>query len=141
MHTNWIAGAALAAGLACVVSAQQGLPVKRTEPPANGGNRSRFSSAIWAGDTLYLAGQMASPVTPADPVSGKSAAYGDTKTQTLSVLTKIQTLLREQGVTMGDVVQMHVFMAGDPAKGGKLDFDGMNEAYDQFFGTPQQPNK
>jgi enamine deaminase RidA (YjgF/YER057c/UK114 family) len=32
-------------------------------------------------------------------------------------------------------------MAGDPAKGGKLDFDGMNEAYDQFFGTPQQPNK
>ena len=141
MHTNWIAGAALAAGLACVVSAQQGLPVKRTEPPANGGNRSRFSSAIWAGDTLYLAGQMASPVTPADPVSGKSAAYGDTKTQTLSVLTKIQTLLREQGLTMGDVVQMHVFMAGDPAKGGKLDFDGMNEAYDQFFGTPQQPNK
>jgi enamine deaminase RidA (YjgF/YER057c/UK114 family) len=124
-----------------VVSAQQGLPVKRTEPPANGGNRSRFSSAIWAGDTLYLAGQMASPVTPADPVSGKSAVYGDTKTQTLSMLTKIETLLKEQGLTMGDVVQMHVFMAGDPAKGGKLDFDGMNEAYDRFFGTPQQPNK
>ena len=67
--------------------------------------------------------------------------YGDTKMQTLSVLTKIQSLLKEQGLTMGDVVQMHVFMAGDPAKGGKLDFDGMNEAYDQFFGTPQQPNK
>jgi len=22
-----------------------------------------------------------------------------------------------------------------------LDFDGMNQAYDQFFGTPRQPNK
>jgi enamine deaminase RidA (YjgF/YER057c/UK114 family) len=141
MHANWIAGAALAAGLACVVSAQQGLPVKRIEPPANGGNRARFSSAIWAGDTLYLAGQMASPVTLADPGQGKAAVYGDTKTQTLSVLTKIQSLLKDQGLTMGDVVQMHVFMAGDPAKGGKLDFDGMNEAYDRFFGTPQQPNK
>jgi enamine deaminase RidA (YjgF/YER057c/UK114 family) len=141
MHMNWIAGAALAIGLACVVSAQEGLPVKRTEPPTTAGNRSRFSSAIWAGDTLYLAGQMASPATPADPVRGKPAVYGDTKMQTLSVLTKIQSLLKEQGLTMGDVVQMHVFMAGDPAKGGKLDFDGMNEAYDQFFGTPQQPNK
>jgi len=141
MHANWIAGAALAAGLASVVSAQQGLPVKRIEPPANAGSRSRFSSAIWAGDTLYLAGQIASPVMPADSAGGKSAVYGDTKTQTLSVLTKIQSLLKDQGLTMGDVVQMHVFMAADPAKGGKLDFDGMNEAYDQFFGTPQQPNK
>src|SRR5580658_7649559 len=88
MYTNWIAGAMLAAGLACVVSAQQGVPVKRFEPPASGSARSRFSSAIWAGDTLYLAGQMASPVTPADPAGGKSAVYGDTKTQTLSVLTK-----------------------------------------------------
>jgi enamine deaminase RidA (YjgF/YER057c/UK114 family) len=141
MHANWIAGTALGAGLACMVSAQQGLPVKRIEPAANAGSRSRFSSAIWAGDTLYLAGQMASPTTLADPVSSKPAVYGDTKTQTLSVLTKIQSLLKEQGLTMGDIVQMHVFMAGDPAKGGKLDFDGMNEAYDQFFGTPQQPNK
>ncbi|MGA3239665.1 MAG: RidA family protein [Bryobacteraceae bacterium] len=141
MYANWIAGAALAAGLACVVWAQQGLPVKRISPPADAGNRSRFSSVIWAGDTLYMAGQMASPATPADPARGKPAVYGDTKTQTLSVLTKIQSLLKEQGLTMGDVVQMHVFMAGDPAKGGKLDFDGMNEAYDQFFGTPQQPNK
>jgi enamine deaminase RidA (YjgF/YER057c/UK114 family) len=141
MNANWISGAALAAGLACAASAQQGLPVKRSEPPASAGVRSRFSSAIWAGDTLYVAGQMASPVTPADPARGKPAVYGDMKTQTLSVLTKIQSLLKEQGLTMGDVVQMHVFMAGDPAKGGKLDFDGMNEAYDQFFGTPQQPNK
>jgi enamine deaminase RidA (YjgF/YER057c/UK114 family) len=133
MRNLWIVAAALAAGLAGAVSAQQGvypkgIEVKRITPP-----NSRFASAIWAGDTLYLAGQMASPVT--------SDVYGDTKAQTLSVLTKIQALLKEQGLAMGDVVQMHVFLAADPAKGGKLDFDGMNQAYDQFFGTPQQPNK
>jgi enamine deaminase RidA (YjgF/YER057c/UK114 family) len=136
MHANWIAAVALAAGLAGAVSARQGVPVKRTTPP-----NSRFASAIWAGDTLYVAGLMASPVTPEDLAKGKPAVYGDTKTQTLGVLTKIQALLKEQGLTMGDVVQMHVFLAADPAKGGKLDFDGMNQAYDQFFGTPQQPNK
>jgi enamine deaminase RidA (YjgF/YER057c/UK114 family) len=140
MYANWIACAALATGLACVISAQQGVLVKRIAPPQTGAP-SRFSSAVWAGDTLYLAGQMASPAAPADPGRGTPAVYGDTKAQTLNVLTKIQSILKDQGLTMGDVVQMHVFMAGDPAKGGKLDFDGMNEAYDQFFGTAQQPNK
>jgi enamine deaminase RidA (YjgF/YER057c/UK114 family) len=131
-----LAGAIFALAVAGVLSAQQGVIVKRTTP-----SDSRFSSAIWAGDTLYVAGQMALPATPADAAKGTPAVYGDTKTQTLSVLSKIQSTLKEQGLTMGDVVQMHVFMAADPANGGKLDFDGMNQAYDQFFGTPQQPNK
>jgi enamine deaminase RidA (YjgF/YER057c/UK114 family) len=42
---------------------------------------------------------------------------------------------------MGDVVMMHVYLAGDPAKGGKLDFSGMSAAYSRFFGTKDQPNK
>jgi len=121
---------------AATLFAEQGVPVQRVQP-AN----ARFASVIWAGDTLYVAGQMASPVTPEDPAHKKPAVYGDTRTQTLSVLTKIQSLLKEQGLTMGDVVQMHVFLAADPAKGNKLDFEAMNEAYDQFFGTAQQPNK
>ena len=136
MLTRSLAAIALTAALVAALPAQQGLKVTRVSPAS-----SRFASAIWAGDTLYLAGQMASPVTPADAAHNQTAVYGDTKTQTLNVLSKIQSLLKEQGLTMGDVVQMHVFMAADPAKGGKLDFDGMNEAYDQFFGTPQQPNK
>jgi enamine deaminase RidA (YjgF/YER057c/UK114 family) len=36
---------------------------------------------------------------------------------------------------------MHVFLVGDPAKGGKLDFAGMMAAYTKFFGTKEQPNK
>ena len=41
----------------------------------------RFAAAIWAGDTLYLSGQMASPVTAADAAKGTAAVYGDTQTQ------------------------------------------------------------
>jgi len=102
---------------------------------------SPIATAVWAGDTLYVSGQMASPLTPADAAKGTAAVYGDTEAQSLSALTKIQAILKEQGLTMGDVVMMHVYMAGDPNNGGKLDFAGMMKSYSKFFGTPDQPNK
>ena len=100
-----------------------------------------IATGVWVGDTLYLSGQLASPVSPADAAKGTAAVYGDTETQTMSTLTKIEATLKNEGLTMADVVMMHVYMAGDPAKGGKLDFSGMMAAYTRFFGTKEQPNK
>ena len=100
-----------------------------------------IATGVWVGDTLYLSGQLASPVTPADAAKGTAAVYGDTEAQTMSTLTKIEASLKSEGLTMGDVVMMHVYMAGDPAKGGKLDFPAMMAAYSRFFGTKEQPNK
>lgn len=97
-----------------------------------------IATGVWAGDTFYLSGQLASPVN-AD--KGTAAVYGDTEAQTMSTLTKIEAALKNEGLGMGDVVMMHVYMAGDPAKGGKLDFPGMMAAYTRFFGTKEQPNK
>lgn len=94
-----------------------------------GSEQSIIANAIWVGDTLYLSGQL-----PATMV-------GDTKTQTISTLNVIQSILKEHALGMGDVVQMRVYLVGDSAQGGKLDFAGMNEAYKQFFGTKEQPNK
>jgi enamine deaminase RidA (YjgF/YER057c/UK114 family) len=99
-----------------------------------------IATGVWVGDTLYLSGQL-SPVTPADAIKATAAIYGDTETQSMSALTKIQAALKTEGLTMGDVVMMHVYLAGDPAKGGKLDFTGMMAAYTRFFGTKDQPNK
>jgi enamine deaminase RidA (YjgF/YER057c/UK114 family) len=100
-----------------------------------------IATGVWAGDTLYLSGQLAAPVTAADPAKGTAAVYGDTEAQTMSTLTKIQAALKNEGLGVGDVVMMHVFLAGDPAKGGKLDFPGMMASYTKFFGTKEQPNK
>jgi len=125
--------------VACGVQAQT--TVKRIYSAGTPVASQRFAAAIWAGDTLYLSGQMASPVTVADAAKGTAAVYGDTETQAVSVLTKIEALLKTQGLTMGDVVQMQCFLAGDPAKGGKMDFAGLNAAYAKFFGTAEQPNK
>jgi enamine deaminase RidA (YjgF/YER057c/UK114 family) len=100
-----------------------------------------IATGVWIGDTLYLSGQLAAPITPADAAKGTPAVYGDTEAQTQSTLTKIQAALKTEGLTMGDVVMMHVYLVGDPAKGGKLDFPGMMAAYARFFGTKDQPNK
>jgi enamine deaminase RidA (YjgF/YER057c/UK114 family) len=100
-----------------------------------------IAAAVWVGTTLYVSGQTASPVTPADPVKGTAAVYGDTKIQSKNVFSKIEARLKEEGLTMGDVVMMHVFLVGDPAMDNKLDFAGMNAAYGEYFGTKDQPNK
>src|SRR5438874_7717276 len=54
-----------------------------------------------------------------------AAAAGDTKAQTVDALTKLADALKGQGFGMGDVVMMRVFLVGDPAMGGKMDFPGM----------------
>ena len=83
---------------------------------------------------LFVSGTSPSPVTPADRAKGTPAVYGDTRAQAVSVLGKIETTLKEQGLTMGDVVMMHVYLVADPAN-GKMDFAGMNAGFTQFFGT------
>jgi enamine deaminase RidA (YjgF/YER057c/UK114 family) len=93
-------------------------------------------------ETFYLSGQLASPIDPAKPMSASLTIedFGDTKTQTVSILTKIKGLLASHGYAMSDVIKMTVFVAGDPKLGGKMDFAGMNEGYKQFFGTTENPN-
>ena len=103
-------------------------------------DKSPIAKGVWAGDTFYLSGQLASPITPADPSKGTQADYGDTKAQAASIFQKIQAALKEQGLDMTDVVKMTVFLGPDP-KTGKLDFAGMQSEYVKYFGTKEQPNK
>lgn len=103
-------------------------------------DQSPIAQGVWAGDTFYLSGQLASPVTPEDKAKGAPAVYGDTKTQAASVFAKIQKGLQGQGLDMKDVVKMTVFLGPDPTT-GKLDFAGMQSEYVKYFGTKEQPNK
>jgi len=89
--------------------------------------------------TVYVSGAVP---TVADQAAEKNslAAYGDTKTQTESVLRSIEKTLSGMGLKMADVVRMQVFLVGDPGKGGRMDFAGFMQGYTQFFGTKDQPN-
>lgn len=85
---------------------------------------------------IYVSGIVPLPADPSRP-----AELGDTRAQTASILRQLGDTLHAEGYGFGDVVMMRVFLAGDPAKGGKMDFAGMMEAYRQVFGAPEQPNK
>lgn len=74
-------------------------------------------------------------------ISGIPGRAGDTPTQTAAVLDQLKKQLATLGMTFGDVVQARIFLVGDPAKGGKMDFAGMNSAWFKEFGTAEQPNK
>ncbi len=91
-------------------------------------------------DTIYLSG-MLPPVIDKDAPKGSVAAYGDTEAQTEGALQNIQKTLERLGLGFGDVVKMTIFMVGDPAQGGAMDFAGMMASYKKHFGTDEQPNK
>ncbi len=85
-------------------------------------------------DTLYVSGITPQPADPAKPTE-----LGDTKAQAASILSQIAAILKDQGYAMEDVVMMRVYLAGDPAKGGKMDFGGMMESYKAVYDP--LPNK
>jgi enamine deaminase RidA (YjgF/YER057c/UK114 family) len=91
-----------------------------------------ISEGVWVGKTLYLSGTLSPTLDGPTP--------GDTRTQTIGAIKGIAAALKAQGLTLGDVVMMHVYLAGDPTKGGKMDFDGFMAGYTQFFGTKEQPH-
>jgi enamine deaminase RidA (YjgF/YER057c/UK114 family) len=95
---------------------------------------------IPAGKTLVFLSGAVPPVADAAAPKDSPQAYGDTRTQTVGVLTSIDRQLKGMGLSLGDVVKMQVFLVGDPAKAGKMDFAGFMAGYTQFFGTPAQPN-
>jgi enamine deaminase RidA (YjgF/YER057c/UK114 family) len=123
---------------AAPLSAQSSAKIERVK----GDPHSPILSAavVPSGTTLYyLSGQVPAVTDPTKP-AGSIEQYGDTKTQALSVFGKIKDILSAQGLSLGDIVKLTVYLVGDPKNGGKLDFKGFSEAYAQFFGTPSQPN-
>lgn len=89
---------------------------------------------------IYHSGLVPGPVNP-KAERGSREYYGDTETQALNVFKRAEASFKELGVSFSDVIKMQVFMVGDPALGGKMDFAGFMKAYKLYFGTEAQPNK
>ena len=83
-----------------------------------------YSQGIKVGNLVYTSGQI-----PIDPVTG-NFVEGGIKEQTRQSLTNVQAILKEAGLTMGNVVKTTVFMAD------MNDFADMNAVYADFFTEP-----
>src|SRR5450755_3898347 len=119
----------LIVSLTASAQATKQIPLPPSQNPRNAD--LPISAAVWAGDTLYVSGWL-------DP---DRKTHTDTTSQTVGIIKDIQKLLESQKLTLADVAMMRVYLGADPAKGGKMDFEGMMAGYSQFFGTKEQPNK
>ena len=128
-NRNLLAFVALTAAVALAGSAGAAPEIVRAGPAAAPISGVVVVKGVGGVDIAYASG-----------IPGAASA-GDTKGQTVDALTKMTANLKAQGFGMGDVVMMRVFLVGDPAMGGKMDFAGMMAGYVQFFGTAEQPNK
>ena len=88
---------------------------------------------------VYVSGQVPDVVNPAT-AAGSVERFGDTETQTRSVIGKLETALKAHGLGLGDVVMMRVFVVAPPGQ-PRMDFAGMMRGYRAAFTTPAQPNK
>jgi enamine deaminase RidA (YjgF/YER057c/UK114 family) len=116
----------------------QGQEVKRYKIPDSDFPISASVEVPAGKATVYVSGSVP-PVVDSKAAKDSVAAYGDTKTQTVGVLTAIDKQLKSMGLGLGDVVKMQVFLVGDEAHGGRMDFAGFMAGYRQFFGTREQP--
>lgn len=123
-----------AAGLALALAAAP-VAAQNVQKIGTPGGRILTTAVVKPGaTTVYLSGNLASPIDPAKPTE-----FGDTKTQTISVLKKIKALLEAQGMTMKDIVRMDAYLTAAPGMDGKMDFAGFNAGFAEFFGNAENP--
>jgi enamine deaminase RidA (YjgF/YER057c/UK114 family) len=93
------------------------------------------------GHTLFFfSGTTADPINPNIP-AGSPGRMGDTVQQADNILNKLQGMLAKNNLGFGDVIKATVFLVGDPAKDGEIDFAGLNSEWAKRFGTTDQPNR
>jgi enamine deaminase RidA (YjgF/YER057c/UK114 family) len=132
-----VAGCALVVG--AIGTAQAADVVRYSLGPNNNFPIAR-AVEVPAGKTIiFHSGMTPAPLDP-KATPGTPEYWGDTKTQAMSAFGRIKESLTSMGLGFGDVVAMTVYLGGDPAKAGRMDFDGFMAAYTQFFGTKEQPN-
>ena len=113
------------------------------EPPRRSGpDASPISTSVSVpadSRLVYISGTVPDAIDP-NAAEGSVARFGDTEAQTRSVLRKVEASLKEQGLGLGDVVMMRVFLVAPPGQ-QQMDFAGMMRGYRAYFGTSSQPNK
>lgn len=137
-HLAFLALAACAIGSPIGAAAQGEVTRLQRNPGAFILDAARVNAGA---DTIYVSGQLPSPLDPNMPMNEVTSLeqMGDTRQQTVSTLGKIRDILATQGFTMADVVKLTLFVAADP-RTGSMDFAGANAGFREFFGTAENPN-
>lgn len=80
-----------------------------------------YSQAVWAGDTLFVSGQIA-----LDPASGE-LIQGNIETETKAVLNNVKAILDKAGIGFSNIVKTSIFLKNMD------DFVAVNAVYASYF--------
>jgi enamine deaminase RidA (YjgF/YER057c/UK114 family) len=120
-----------------IVSCKNQVQVKRYDNPTAA---ILQGVEIPAGKKLFFTSGMVAPVLDSTTTDAYKR-YGDTYTQSINTLKRIEDLLKKAGLGMKDVVFMRIYVAPDPNKNKEFDFGAWFKAYQVFFNNPQNPTK
>ena len=112
------------------VAETQAIRTRRAiQPPNYKPTPSPLTPAMLIGDTLYLSGS-----TGGDPVTGQLVA-GGFEAEMRQIMSNVQTVLREAGMTLADVVSVTGYLAD------MSDFARYNEIYREYFTSIPLPTR
>ena len=86
-----------------------------------------YNQAVFAGDTLFVSGQI-----PLDPKTGELVS-GDIAAETKMVMQNLEAILTEAGLTFENVVKSSIFLSDMNS------FAQVNEVYGTFFDEETAP--
>lgn len=124
-------------------SEKLGLPVSNPNLKPYGTKEGRIydGMGIKPDTAYYWTAGTTPPVLKPDAPKDSPEYYGDMKTQTTGILTRLKENLAGVGLTFGDVVFLRAFVAPDKLRDGKFDYDSWNAAYSEFFNNAVNPHK
>ena len=99
------------------------------QPPNYKPTPSPLTPAILIGDTLYLSGS-----TGGDPVTGQLVT-GGFEPELRQIMSNVQTVLKEAGMTLADVVSVTAYLAD------MADFPRFNDIYREYFTSTPLPTR
>ncbi|WP_144637245.1 Rid family hydrolase [Bordetella genomosp. 13] len=97
------------------------MPIETITPPGSPPPLAPYSSAVRAGDTIYVSGMLAIAS------DGSIAGAGDVRAQTRHVLDAIGTVLQAAGASLADVAYNQIFLKD------LADYAAFNEVYATYF--------
>ncbi len=86
-----------------------------------------YNQAVFAGDTIFVSGQI-----PLDPKTGELVS-GDIAAETKMVMQNLEAILTEAGLTFENVVKSSIFLSDMNS------FAQVNEVYGTFFNEETAP--
>jgi 2-iminobutanoate/2-iminopropanoate deaminase len=94
------------------------------DAPGLGKALGPYSRAVWAGDILYLAGQLG-----VDPATN-TLVEGGAGPETEQIMKGIAAVLGVAGLSMANVIKANVYLTD------MADFAAMNKVYETYFEAP-----